>query len=378
MKFATRMIHEGQEPDRATGAVTVPISLSSTFAQDGIARPRSGFEYGRTDNPTRRSLEATIASSENARHGVCFASGSAASTAVLNLLEPADEVLSNLDIYGGTYRLFTKVYARYGIRFRFLDSHEAKTIGSALTPATRLIWLESPTNPLLNIVDIRAVAALKTPRCLLVVDNTFATPYLQNPLDLGADLVVHSATKYIAGHSDVIGGAAATNDPSLHESLRFYQNAAGGIPSPFDCFLIQRGLKTLEVRMQKHQANASALARRLAGHPAVSAVFFPGLPEHPGHETAKAQMRGFGAMLSFRLRGGRPAVERFVRRLAVFTFAESLGGVESLACHPATMTHGSIPPEERARIGVTDDLVRLSVGIEDEEDLTQDLLQALA
>ncbi len=378
MRFATRMIHDGQAPDPATGAVTPSIGLATTFAQDGIGRPRAGYEYGRTDNPSRRSLETTLASAENAKHGLCFASGSAATTAVLNLLEPGDEVVSNLDIYGGTYRLFTRVYARYGIRFRFLDSHEAGDIGAALTPATRLIWLESPTNPLLNIVDLRAVAGRKTSRSLVVVDNTFATPCLQNPLDLGADLVVHSTTKYIAGHSDAIGGAAALNDSQLHEALRFYQNAAGAVPSPFDCFLIQRGLKTLELRMQKHQANAAALALLLATHPAVSAVFYPGLPGHPGHDTAKAQMRGFGAMLAMRLRGGLAAVERFVTRLRLFTFAESLGGVESLACHPATMTHGSIPREARERIGVTDDLVRLSVGLEDEADLAEDLRQALA
>ncbi len=378
MRFATRMIHDGQAPDPATGAVTVSLCLATTFAQDGIGRPRSGFEYGRTDNPSRRSLEATLASAENARHGLCFASGSAATTAVLNLLEPGDEVVSNLDMYGGTYRLFTRVYARYGVRFRFLDSHQAAAIGDALTPATRLIWLESPTNPLLNIVDLRAVAGLKTPRSLVVVDNTFATPCLQNPLDLGADLVVHSTTKYIAGHSDAIGGAVAVNDPGLHEALRFYQNAAGAVPSPFDCFLIQRGLKTLELRMQKHEANAAGLARLLSTHPAVSAVFYPGLPGHPGHETARAQMRGFGAMLAMRLRGGLAAVERFVGRLQLFCFAESLGGVESLACHPATMTHGSIPREDRERIGVTDDLVRLSVGIEDEADLAEDLRRALA
>ncbi len=378
MNFATRMIHDGQAPDPATGAVTVSLCLASTFAQDGIGRPRSGFEYGRTDNPSRRSLEATLASAENARHSLCFSSGSAATTAVLNLLEPGDEVVSNLDMYGGTYRLFTRVYTRYGVRFRFLDSHEAGAIGAALTPATRLIWLESPTNPLLNIVDLPAVAGLKTSRSLVVVDNTFATPYLQNPLDLGADLVVHSTTKYIAGHSDAIGGAVALNDPGLHEALRFYQNAAGAVPSPFDCFLIQRGLKTLELRMQKHEANAAGLARLLSTHPSVSAVFYPGLPGHPGHETARAQMRGFGAMLAMRLRGGLAAVERFVGRLQIFTFAESLGGVESLACHPATMTHGSIPREDRERIGVTEDLVRLSVGIEDEADLAEDLRQALA
>jgi cystathionine beta-lyase/cystathionine gamma-synthase len=270
------------------------------------------------------------------------------------------------------------VYARYGVRFAFVDGHSPEAITARFTPETRILWLESPTNPLLNVVDIRAAAARKGPRILVVVDNTFATPYLQNPLDLGADVVVHSTTKYMAGHSDTVGGAAAVNDPRLHEALAFYQNAAGGVPSPFDCYLVQRGMKTLAVRMERHQANAAAVARALAAHPAVSAVFYPGLPGHPGYETAKAQMRGAGAMLAFRLRGGLPAVERFVGKLKVFAFAESLGGVESLACHPATMTHGSIPREDRERIGVTDDLVRLSVGIEDEADLLEDLAQALA
>jgi cystathionine beta-lyase/cystathionine gamma-synthase len=270
------------------------------------------------------------------------------------------------------------VYTRYGVRFAFVDSHSPDAITARFTPETRILWLESPTNPLLNIVDIRAAAERKGQRILVVVDNTFATPYLQNPLDLGADVVVHSTTKYMAGHSDVVGGAVAVNDPRLHESLAFYQNAAGGVPSPFDCYLVQRGLKTLAVRMERHQANAAAVARALSRHPAVSAVFFPGLPGHPGYDIAKAQMRGAGAMLAFRLRGGLAAVQRFVGRLSVFSFAESLGGVESLACHPATMTHGSIPREERERIGVTDDLVRLSVGIEDEADLLEDLEQALS
>lgn len=377
MKFSTRMIHDGQEPDPISGAVTVPISLGATFAQDGVGKPRSGYEYSRTDNPTRRSLEQTIASAENARHALCFASGLAATTAVLNLLEPGDEVVSNLDMYGGTYRLFNRVYARYGIAFRFLDSHEPRTIAAHVTPRTRMIWLESPTNPLLNLVDIAAVAGARPDRVLLVVDNTFATPFLQNPLDLGADIVVHSATKYIAGHSDVVSGAVAVNNPDLRASLRFYQNAAGAVPSPFDCYLVQRGLKTLAVRMQRHQENAAAVARALSTHPGVSAVFYPGLAADPGHALAARQMRGFGGMLSMRMRDGLPAVERFVRKLKVFTFGESLGGVESLACHPATMTHGSIPREERERIGVTDDLVRLSVGIEDAEDLVEDLTRAL-
>jgi cystathionine gamma-lyase len=296
---------------------------------------------------------------------------------VLNLLRPGDEVLSTGDVYGGTWRLLNRVYDKYGITGRFIGSHSVEAFRAALTGRTRLIWLETPTNPLLNIVDIAGVAALRAPGVLLAVDNTFASPYFQNPLDLGADIVVHSTTKYIGGHSDVIGGALVMNRQDLFDSCRFYQNAAGAVPSPFDSFLVQRGLKTLAVRMERHQANVFAVAKALRGHPKVSAVFFPGFEDHPGHAIAVRQMRGFPGMVSFSMAGGRAAVERFVGRLRLFIFAESLGGVESLACHPATMTHGAIPAAEREKIGITDGLMRLSVGIEDERDLTEDILQAL-
>ncbi|HEY9593804.1 MAG TPA: cystathionine gamma-synthase [Spirochaetia bacterium] len=377
MRPATRFIHEFQEPDPITGAVTVPITMTSTFEQDGVDKPRAGWEYGRTANPSRISLEGTLASAENGEYGLCFASGSAATAALLDLLQPGDEVLSTVDVYGGTFRLLDKVYAKYGITARFLDTHDVEGFRKAITPKTRLIWVETPTNPLLNIVDIAGLARIKPKTALLVVDNTFASPWFQTPLDLGADVVVHSTTKYIGGHSDVIGGAIVTNDRDVYQKCKFYQNAAGAVPSPFDSFLVQRGLKTLAVRMERHQANAFAVAALLDTHPAVEEVFYPGLPGHPGHEIARTQMRGFSGMVSFRLKGGRPALDRFLKRLRVFTYAESLGGVESLVCHPATMTHASIPTAERERIGITDNLLRLSVGIEDIHDLTEDLTVAL-
>ncbi len=377
MRFATRAIHAAQEPDAATGAVNVPVHLSSTFKQDGVGRLRGGYEYARTGNPSRASLEGTLASLENARHGLCFASGSAATAAVLDLLQPGDEVITTVDVYGGTYRLLQRVLAKYGIGLRLLATRRAEEIAAAAGERTRLIWIETPTNPLLNIIDLRELAGRRRPGVLLAVDNTFATPYLQTPLDLGADLVVHSTTKYLGGHSDVIGGAVLTNSEELHQACRFYQNAAGAVPSPFDCYLVQRGLKTLALRMERHQANAAEAARFLQSHPRAEAVFFPGLPGHPGHEVALRQMRGMGGMVSFRVAGGRPAAERFLARLRVFTLAESLGGVESLACHPFTMTHAAIPREEKERVGITENLVRLSVGIEDAEDLLADLEQAL-
>jgi cystathionine gamma-synthase/cystathionine gamma-lyase len=352
--------------------------MTSTFEQDGVEKPRQGWEYGRTGNPSRLSLEGTIASAENGAHGLCFASGSAATAAVLNLLSPGDEVLSTVDVYGGTWRLLHKVYAKYGITGRFLDAHGVEDFRKAITGKTRLVWVESPTNPLLNIIDIAGIAGIKPPEALLVVDNTFASPYFQTPLDLGADIVVHSTTKYISGHSDVIGGALITNREDLFQSCRFYQNAAGAVPSPLDSFLVQRGLKTLALRMERHQSNAFAVAALLSGHPSVERVYFPGSSGHPGNEIARRQMRGFPGMVSFTLKGGRSALDGFVRKLKLFTFAESLGGVESLACHPATMTHGAIPAAERERIGITDALVRLSVGIEDIHDITEDLSQALA
>jgi cystathionine beta-lyase/cystathionine gamma-synthase len=377
MRPATRFIHESQEPDPVTGAVTVPITMTSTFAQDGVEKPRQGWEYGRTGNPSRRSLEGTIAAAENGKHGLCFASGSAATASVLNLLSPGDEVLSTVDVYGGTWRLLRRVYEKYGITSRFVDTHDTAGFARALTDRTRMIWIETPTNPLLNIVDIAGVAGVKGKERLLVVDNTFASPWFQTPLDLGADIVVHSTTKYISGHSDVIGGALVTSRADLFDACRFYQNAAGGVPSPLDSFLVQRGLKTLAVRMDRHQSNTFAVSETLAAAAGIDRIYFPGLPDHAGHAVAKRQMRGFPGMISFSLKGGRAAVERFVSRLRLFTFAESLGGVESLACHPATMTHGAIPREDRERIGITDGLVRLSVGIEDPADLKDDIAQAL-
>lgn len=377
MRFATRAIHEGQEPDEQTGAVTVPVYLTSTYKQDEVGKLRGGYEYSRTNNPSRASLEKTIASLENAKYGLCFASGSAATTAILNMLKPGDDVLTTIDIYGGTYRLFKKVYAKYGINFRFLDTCDADEISRKMVDKTRMIWIETPTNPLLNIIDIEKLARAKREDILLVVDNTFASPYFQNPLDLGADLVVHSTTKYLGGHSDVIGGALVINNPELYETCKFYQNAAGATPSPFDCFLIQRGIKTLEVRMLKHQSNAFKVAQFLKDHRRVGQVFFPGLPEHLNYEVAQKQMRGQSGMVSFKLRGGRAEVDRFFSKIRVFILAESLGGVESLACYPYTMTHHAIPEEEKQKIGITENLVRLSVGIEAIEDLLEDLEQAL-
>jgi cystathionine beta-lyase/cystathionine gamma-synthase len=376
VKFATKAIHAGQEPDPRTGAVNVPVHLSTTFKQDAIGADR-GYEYARTNNPSRESLEATLAALENGRFGAAFASGLAATAAIINLLEPGDGVVSTIDVYGGTYRLFARVFERYGITLRSLATADAGELLRACGSKTRMIWVESPTNPMLNIIDIGRLAEGRAPGCLLVVDNTFASPYFQNPLDLGADIVVHSVTKYIGGHSDVVGGAIVTDDPALSEKIRFYQNAAGGVPSPFDCYLVQRGLKTLALRMERHAANATRVAELLARHPKVERVCFPWLPEHPNHEVARRQMRGPSGMVSIQLRGGRPAVDAFLSRLRLFTLAESLGGVESLVCYPATMTHGSIPAAERTRIGITESLVRLSVGIEDADDLCAELTRAL-
>ncbi len=378
MKRATKAIHAGQEPDPRTGAVNTPVYLSSTFKQDGIGVFRDGYEYARTDNPSRRSLEHTLAALEGGRHGAAFASGSAAAAAVMDLLEPGDEVLTTIDVYGGTYRLFRQVYERYGLHFRFLDTADAGALLAAASDATRMIWVESPTNPLLNIHDIARLAAERPEGVRLVVDNTFATPYFQQPLALGADLVVHSLTKYLAGHSDVVGGAVVTSDDALAEKLRFYQNAAGAVPAPFDCYLVQRGIKTLAVRMERHAASALTIAEFLGKQPGVLRVYHPGLPEHPGHAIAQRQMDGYSGMVSFELEGGLAAAERFFGKTKLFTLAESLGGVESLTCHPYSMTHGAIPPEEKARIGISEALVRLSVGLEDVEDLLTELESALS
>lgn len=377
MKFATKAIHEGQAADATTGAVNTPVYLSSTFKQDGIGNFRSGFEYARTGNPTRQSLETTIAALENGLHGACFSSGSAATAAILDLLAPGDRFVATIDVYGGTYRLCSKVFAKYGIDFLFLDTSDPEKILASVTPRTKMIWIETPTNPLLNIIDIQRLAEGRPAGCLLVVDNTFASPAFQTPLDLGADIVCHSVTKYLGGHSDVVGGALATRSAELIEKIRFYQNAAGGVPGALDCYLVQRGIKTLDVRMERHQLNASRVAWFLDSHAAVEQVYFPGLPQHPGHDIAKRQMRGWSGMVSFRIKGGRRAVDRFVERIKIFTLAESLGGVESLVCYPYTMTHAAIPAADKARIGITEDLIRLSVGIESIDDILADLECAL-
>jgi O-succinylhomoserine (thiol)-lyase len=377
MRFATRAIHAGQEPDPTTGATITPIYQTSTYTQQGLGEHK-GYEYSRTGNPTRAALETCLAALEGSEFGLAFASGMAATSAVLSLLEAGDHVVACDDLYGGTYRIFEQVLRRARLAFDYVPAGDTAAYERAIRASTRMIWIESPTNPLLDLVDIAAVAAIAHRHgLLLVVDNTFASPYLQQPLALGADIVVHSTTKYINGHSDVIGGAVICARQDIHEQIQFYQNAAGGVPSPFDAWLTLRGVKTLAVRMRQHEENAMAVARFLAEHPRVRAVFYPGLEGHRGHALARRQMRGFGGMVSFDLRGSRVDVDAFCRRLHVFALAESLGGVESLACHPATMTHASIPVEERERRGVTETLMRLSVGIEDVEDLIADLDQAL-
>ncbi len=378
MKFETALIHAGQEPDRQTGSVNVPVYQTSTYKQDGIGEDR-GWEYSRTGNPTRKALEECIAALEGVNHGLAFASGLAAETAVLGgLLKKGDHVVAGDDLYGGTYRLFEKVFRNWGLDISYADSRDPASFRKAMRRSTRLVWAETPTNPLLNITDIAAVAEIAHKgKALLAVDNTFATPYFQRPAELGADIVVHSATKYLGGHSDVIGGLLAIKDKGVFEAVKFYQNAAGAVPGPWDAWLTLRGIKTLAVRMKAHEANAFALAGFLRGHPAVSKVFYPGLEEHPGYTLASEQMEGFGGMVSFELRGGRAAADRFFRKLRVFCLAESLGGAESLACYPAAMTHASIPEKQRLARGITAGLVRLSAGIENSEDLLHDVEEAL-
>lgn len=378
MKFATRAIHAGQEPDPSTGAIMTPIYQTSTYAQAGIGEHK-GYEYARTGNPTRTALEATLASLENGQYGLSFASGLAAEHAILNLLNNGDHIVSCDDLYGGSYRLFEKIMGRYGVQTSYVTANDSEAYEKAIRPNTKMIWLETPTNPLLSLVDIRAVAEVAhRHHLLLIVDNTFSSPYFQRPLDLGADIVVHSITKYINGHSDVIGGAIVTSNEEIYNALKFHQNAAGAVPGPFDVWLTLRGIKTLAVRMRQHEENARAVAQFLTEHPRVQKVYYPGLASHPDHELAKRQMSGFGGMVSFQIKGTMENVDQAVRRFKVFTFAESLGGVESLACHPATMTHGSIPREIRESRGLTDTLLRLSVGIEDISDILADLDQALA
>ncbi|MGP1991966.1 cystathionine gamma-synthase [Zobellia laminariae] len=378
LKFNSKAIHGGQKPDAAYGAVMPPIYQTSTYAQT-TPGGHKGYAYSRSANPTRSALENSLASIENGTYGLAFASGIAAMDAVIKLLNPGDEVVSTNDLYGGTYRLFKKIFEKFGIKFNFVDMQNAAKIESAINENTKLIWVETPTNPMMNIIDIKAVAQLaKKHEVLMAVDNTFATPYLQTPLDLGADIVMHSATKYLGGHSDVVAGALIVKDKKLADELYFIQNASGAICGPMDSFLVLRGIKTLHVRMQRHCENGEAIANYLVKHPKVESVYWPGFKSHPNHDIAKSQMSGFGGMISFVTKGGsyEDAI-KIVEKLEVFTLAESLGGVESLAGHPASMSHGSIPKEEREKSGVVDALIRLSVGIEDIEDLIADLKQAI-
>ncbi|MFZ0031454.1 MAG: cystathionine gamma-synthase [Candidatus Cybelea sp.] len=376
MRFSTKAIHVGQEADPATGATIVPIYQTSTYTQTRVGEHK-GFDYSRTINPTRLALERQLASLEGARFGSAFASGMAATSAVLGMLSAGDHVVVGDDLYGGTYRLFARVLERYGIAFTYVDTTDLNAVRAAVMPATKLFWIETPSNPLLKLADIAEIARLRRPDQVIAVDNTFATPYFQQPLELGAQIVVHSTTKYIGGHSDVVGGVVITDDQALHEQIRFLQNAVGGVPGPHDAWLTMRGAKTLALRMREHARNAQAVAEYLESHDDVARVYYPGLPSHPQHELAKRQMSGFGGMLSFELEGPPQRAHEFASRLKYFSLAESLGGVESLICHPGRMTHGSIPVAERERRGVGDGLLRLSVGIEDCADLIDDLRAAL-
>jgi cystathionine beta-lyase/cystathionine gamma-synthase len=378
MKPATRFIHAGAEPDPSTGAIMTPIFQTSTYVQEAPGKNK-GFEYARSQNPTRKALEEALAQIENGKYGLAFSSGVAATDAVIKLLAPGDEVICANDMYGGTYRLFTKIFEKFGIRFTYVDTTKAENVGQAISAKTKLVWLETPTNPLMNITDIAAVAAYTKPaNILLAVDNTFASPYLQNPLDLGADIVMHSVTKYLGGHSDVIQGCLVMNDAGLREQLYFIQKSCGAVPGPMDCFLVLRGIKTLHVRMKQHCENGRILAHWLRSHPKVGKVYWPGFEDHPNHAIAKKQMRDFGGMLSFELKDNSEAeARRVLSSTHLFSLAESLGGVESLINHPASMTHASIPREERIKNGLSDSLIRLSIGIEDAEDLIEDLAKAI-
>lgn len=377
MKFNTKTIHAGVEADPSTGSIMTPIHQTSTYVQK---RPgeHQGFEYSRSQNPTRKALEQSIAGIESAKHGICFGSGLAAIDALIKLLDPGDEVISTSDLYGGSYRQFREIFEKYGIVFHFIPMRDPEEVREKLNDRTRLIWIESPTNPMMNIIDIQGVVEVaKDSKAIVVTDNTFASPYLQRPLELGADVVMHSATKYLGGHSDVVHGALAMNDDELAEKLFFIQNSSGAVPGPQDCFLVLRGIKTLHLRMERHCENARRIAEHLKGDPRVDNVYWPGFPDHPGHEVAKRQMKDFGGMISFDLKGNeKEKAYDILSNLEVFSLAESLGGVESLMNHPATMTHASIPKAERERIGLVDSLIRISVGVEDEEDLIADLEQA--
>lgn len=377
MKFSTKAIHIGQEADSATGATIVPIYQTSTYTQEEIGKHK-GYEYTRTGNPTRTALEECLASLEEGRFGLAFASGLAATTAVLSILRQGDNVIASDDLYGGTYRLFEQIYKNYGITFTYVDATDINQVKLAINTDTKLIWLETPTNPLLKIYDIKEIATIsKHNAILLAVDNTFATPYFQQPLTLGADIVVHSTTKYIGGHSDVIGGAVILNDENVYEKIKFYQNAAGAVTSPFDSWLTLRGLKTLSLRMKQHEKNARLIASALSEHPQIEQVYYPGLSTHPQFDLATTQMKGYGGMVTIKVKGGYEEANKFIKSLKIFSLAESLGGVESLVCYPTAMTHASIPRVEREKRGITDNLVRLSVGIEDLEDLLTDLDNAL-
>ena len=378
MKFATKAIHAGQEPEPSTGAIIAPIFQTSTYVQAGLGEHK-GFEYSRTQNPTRSALEECMAAIEDGRYGLAFASGMAAESAILSLLSAGEHMVSCDDLYGGSYRIFERVMRRYNVETTYVAAGNIAGYERAIRPNTKMIWLETPTNPLLRLIDIQAVAEIAhRHNLLLVVDNTFASPYFQQPLKLGADIVVHSTTKYLNGHSDIIGGALVLNNEEVYQAIKFYQNAAGGVPSPFDSWLTLRGIKTLAVRMRQHEENAIAVAKFLAEHPRVEKVYYPGLPAHPDYALAKRQMSGFGGMVSFQFKGIYADVDKVVRRFKIFALAESLGGVDSLVCHPASMTHGSIPKDIRESRGLTDALLRLSVGIEDVDDILADLEQALA
>jgi cystathionine beta-lyase len=378
MKFGTKAIHAGVEPDPTTGAIMTPIYQTSTYVQRSPG-DHKGYEYSRTHNPTRTQLQNALAALENGKHGLCFASGMAAIDAVVKLLSPGDEVISTNDLYGGTYRIFTKIFQNYGIKFHFISMADIANVEKYVNENTKLLWVETPTNPMLNIIDIKGAAAIaKKHNLKLVVDNTFSTPYLQTPLDLGADIVMHSLTKYMGGHSDVVMGALIVKDDELHEKLAFIQNASGGTPGPQDCFLLLRGLKTLHLRMQRHCENGRKIAEYLKAHPKVEKVFWPGFEDHNNHEIAKSQMNDFGGMISFVLKGDNmDDAVKVLEKVKYFALAESLGGVESLCGHPASMTHASIPREERLKAGLSDSLIRLSVGVEDAEDLIEDLKQAI-
>ena len=378
MKFATRVIHAGMEPDPSTGAIIPPIYQTSTFVQAAPGNNK-GYEYARSQNPTRKALETALASIENARFALSYGSGVAASDAVIRLLLPGDEVIAANDMYGGTFRLFSKIFEKTGIHFHYVDMQDPENIRKLINEKTKLIWTETPTNPLMNIVDLAAVASIaKEKNILLCVDNTFASPYLQNPLDLGAHIVLHSATKYLGGHSDVIHGCLMMNDPALREQLYFIQKSCGAVPGPQDCFLVLRGIKTLELRMQRHCENGEKIAHWVRKNPKINRVYWCGFTDHPGYATAKKQMRGFGGMISFELKNdSAEETKRVLSATRLFSLAESLGGVESLISHPASMTHASIPREERIKNGLNDSLIRLSVGIEDADDLIEDLDQAI-